>query len=73
MIGFVAIIASLIFISYHEYMIYKNISKEERASNWKSFESLNLGSIFGSSQKIIDFISFVCLSMTLFDCNQNIL
>jgi hypothetical protein len=69
-IGFIALLASLMLIGYHETMIYRNISPEDKASNWKSFQST---AIFGSSQKIIDFIAFICLAMTVFDSNQNIL
>ena len=69
-VGFIALLASLMLVGYHETMIYKNISPEEKATNWKSFQST---SVFGSSQKIIDFIGFICLAMTVFDSNQNIL
>jgi len=69
-IGFITILASLMLIGYHETMIYRNISNEEKTANWKSFQNT---SIFGSSQKIIDYIGFICLAMTLFDSNQNIL
>ena len=70
MIGFITLLASLILIGYHESMIYGHISNVEKAANWKSLQSTT---IFGSSQKIIDFIGFICLTMTVFDSNQNIL
>lgn len=72
MISFVALIASIFFVTYHEYLIYKNVPAEDKAFRMKNL--LNAGDGTQSKcEKIMEVIAFICLLMSVFDLNQNIL